>query len=98
MSSLDYKLLFQRAEEIGQLKQEKTQLEQKTHSSRRKPRSWNFSEPAMNCYPVSTKGAIPPPQGKYCPTNLVRWEECAHLQQEIFDSMMVFSLGTIPTV
>ncbi|KAJ5193292.1 hypothetical protein N7449_009434 [Penicillium cf. viridicatum] len=97
MSSPDYKLLFQRAEEeIGQLKQEKTQLAQKnTHPTQKT----SFLEFLRVCHELlssplqvgspshSTKGAMPPPRGKYCPANLVRWEECAHLQQEIFDSV-----------
>uniref|UniRef100_A0A093UQK4 Putative mitochondrial chaperone BCS1-B n=1 Tax=Talaromyces marneffei PM1 TaxID=1077442 RepID=A0A093UQK4_TALMA len=38
----------------------------------------------------STKGKIPPPTGKYCPTRLRYWSDCPIQQQEIYDSVYTF--------
>ncbi|KKK13727.1 hypothetical protein AOCH_003360 [Aspergillus ochraceoroseus] len=38
----------------------------------------------------STKGKIPPPTGKYCPTQLRYWSDCPAQQQEIFDAVYTY--------
>ncbi|GFF60995.1 hypothetical protein IFM51744_10551 [Aspergillus udagawae] len=35
----------------------------------------------------STRGTIPPPTGKYCPTRLRLWEDCPARQQAIYDAV-----------
>ena len=42
----------------------------------------------------STKGSIPKPKGKYCPTHLRLWEDCAARQQEVYNSVCNY-LGSL---
>jgi hypothetical protein len=37
----------------------------------------------------STRGTIPPPSGKYCPTRRRLWEDCPARQQAIYDAVVV---------
>ncbi|OJD23018.1 hypothetical protein ACJ73_05636, partial [Blastomyces percursus] len=48
----------------------------------------SFSRPLQVGTPSrSTKGSIPPPTGKYCPTSLRPWSSCPVQLQEIYDSV-----------
>ncbi|EDN06589.1 predicted protein, partial [Histoplasma mississippiense (nom. inval.)] len=38
----------------------------------------------------STKGSIPPPTGKYCPTSLRHWSSCPVQLQEIYESVSTY--------
>lgn len=38
----------------------------------------------------STKGNIPAPEGKYCPTELRPWEDCPAIQQEMYSSVCTY--------
>ncbi|KAJ5371837.1 hypothetical protein N7517_003843 [Penicillium concentricum] len=90
MSSPDYKLLFQRTEEeTHHLEQEIAQLKQKTSLLEFLQACHELlSSPVqVGSLSTSTQSAIQPPQGKQCPANIVRWEDCAMLQQEVFDSV-----------
>ncbi|CAI7590317.1 unnamed protein product [Penicillium glandicola] len=86
-----------RLEQEGRrLEQENTQLQQKNTQYEQKT---SFLEYLQACHELlsvplavdslarSTKGPIKAPEGKYCPTKLVQWEDCAIVQQEIFDSV-----------
>ncbi|KAJ5520855.1 hypothetical protein N7463_001308 [Penicillium fimorum] len=90
MRSPNYKILFQRAkEETSQLEQEIAQLKQKTSLLEFLQACHELlsSSLQVGCLSISTQNAIQPPRGKHCPANIVRWEDCAMLQQEIFDSV-----------
>ncbi|OJD21587.1 hypothetical protein ACJ73_07075 [Blastomyces percursus] len=50
-----------------------------------------FSRPLQVGTPSrSTKGSIPPPTGKYCPTSLRFWSSCPVQLQEIYDSVSTY--------
>ncbi|EDN04031.1 conserved hypothetical protein [Histoplasma mississippiense (nom. inval.)] len=51
----------------------------------------SFSRPLQVGTPSrSTKGSIPPPTGKYCPTSLRFWSSCPVQLQEIYDSVSTY--------
>ncbi|PGH32002.1 hypothetical protein GX50_05196 [[Emmonsia] crescens] len=51
----------------------------------------SFSQPLQVGTPSrSTKGTIPPPTGKYCPTSLCLWSSCPVQLQEIYDAVSTY--------
>ncbi|EDN08129.1 conserved hypothetical protein [Histoplasma mississippiense (nom. inval.)] len=51
----------------------------------------SFSRPLQVGTPSrSTKGSIPPPTGKYCPTSLRHWSSCPVQLQEIYESVSTY--------
>ncbi|EDN06078.1 conserved hypothetical protein [Histoplasma mississippiense (nom. inval.)] len=51
----------------------------------------SFSRPLQVGTPTrSTKGSIPPPTGKYCPTSLRLWSSCPVQLQEIYDVVSTY--------
>ncbi|EDN04532.1 conserved hypothetical protein [Histoplasma mississippiense (nom. inval.)] len=51
----------------------------------------SFSQPLQVGTPTrSTKGSIPPPTGKYCPTSLCFWSNCPAQLQEIYDAVSTY--------
>ncbi|OJD09430.1 hypothetical protein ACJ73_10322, partial [Blastomyces percursus] len=51
----------------------------------------SFSRPLQVGTPSrSTKGSIPPPTGKYCPTSLRSWSSCPVQLQEIYESVFTY--------
>ncbi|OJD12968.1 hypothetical protein AJ78_06516 [Emergomyces pasteurianus Ep9510] len=51
----------------------------------------SFSRPLQAGTPCrSTKGSIPPPTGKYCPTSLRHWSSCPVQLQEIYDLVSTY--------
>lgn len=99
-SSPDYKARLQQAEE--RLQQAEELLRQEAERRReleKQTQPTTLREFVQACHELfsqrievgtpskSTKGHIPTPTGKYCPTQLRVWSECASQQQEIYDAV-----------
>ncbi|KAJ5569585.1 uncharacterized protein N7459_009015 [Penicillium hispanicum] len=92
-SSPDYKALFHQERE-----KRKQEEERRKHLEDRQKKT-TLVEFLRYCHNVlsrplrvresstSTKGEIPIPKGKHCPTRLKRWEGCAAQQQDIYNSL-----------
>ncbi|EED20496.1 hypothetical protein TSTA_037160 [Talaromyces stipitatus ATCC 10500] len=88
-SSPDYKALFLKEAELRKQAEAHTQpttfrvFVQACHDL--------LSRPLKAGTPTkSTKGKIPPPTGKYCPTRLRYWSDCPVQQQEIFNAVYTY--------
>ena len=97
----DYKALFLKAEEE---QREERNLQRQAEEGQRQERECNqqttleefirachnlLSQPLRVAAPShSTKGTIPSPTGKYCPTQLVHWTNCPAEQQEIYNAVI----------
>lgn len=92
-SSPDYKALFSRKGRRGnRQKRDRKQAEDRLEQT-------TFVEFLRYCHDVlsrplrvgdhssSTKGTIPLPKRKYCPTRLERWIDCAAQQQDIYNAV-----------
>ena len=80
----DYKALFLKAEE--EREQERERNRQTTLEEFIRACHNLLSRPLGVAAPShSTKGTIPSPTGKYCPTQLVHWLDCPAEQQEIYN-------------
>ncbi|QSS50346.1 hypothetical protein I7I53_11001 [Histoplasma capsulatum var. duboisii H88] len=101
--SLDYKALFHAAEE-GRRRAEELRGEAEDQARQERARNqpttlWEFmnachdllSRPLkVGSLSHSTKGNIPPPTGKYCPTKLCLWSDCPTQQQEIYNVVSTY--------
>ncbi|KAK9245763.1 hypothetical protein V1506DRAFT_521583 [Lipomyces tetrasporus] len=102
-SSPDYKALFLRAEE--ELRQAEDRLNQERvlrRQAEERNRRTTFEEFIRACHnllslPVGvedptrcTKGSVPKPAGKLCPTRLRLWEDCGDSQQQLYNSVRNF--------
>lgn len=87
--SPDYKALFQREAELRRQAEAQTQpttfreFIQACHDLLSRP--FKVGTPRK-----STKGKIPPPTGKYCPTRLRLWSDCPLQQQEIYNAVNIY--------
>ncbi|KAB8255196.1 hypothetical protein BDV32DRAFT_154484 [Aspergillus pseudonomiae] len=99
-SSRDYEALFRQAEERRKQAEERLQqAEERQRQAEARTQRTTFTELIRHCHNLlsrplraetpsrSTTGTIPLPIGKYCPTRLESWTECAAKQQEIFNSV-----------
>ena len=83
----DYKALFLKAEE--ERREERERNQQTTLEEFIRACHNLLSRPLGVAAPSrSTKGTIPSPTGKYCPTQLVHWTDCPAEQQEIFNAVI----------
>lgn len=92
-SSPDYKALFLKEAEL------RKQAEDQHKQEKRRNQHTTFTEFIRACHSLlspslkvetpsrSTRGTIPPPSGKYCPTRLRLWEDCPARQQAIYDAV-----------
>ncbi|KAH2843539.1 hypothetical protein KXW36_009946, partial [Aspergillus fumigatus] len=92
-SSPDYKALFLKEAEL------RKQAEDQHKQEKRRNQHTTFTEFFRACHSLlspslkvetpsrSTRGTIPPPSGKYCPTRLRLWEDCPARQQAIYDAV-----------
>ncbi|KAK9263142.1 hypothetical protein V1519DRAFT_441083 [Lipomyces tetrasporus] len=99
-SSPDYKALFLRAEE--EWNQERELLRQAEERLNQERERTTFEEFIRACHnllslPVGvedptrcTKGSVPKPAGKLCPTRLCLWEDCGDSQQQLYNSVRNF--------
>ena len=83
----DYKALFLKAEE--ERREERERNQQTTLEEFIRACHNLLSRPLGVAAPSrSTKGTIPSPTGKYCPTQLVHWTDCPAEQQEIYNAVI----------
>jgi hypothetical protein len=95
-SSPDYKSLFYEAEE------KRRRAEDGQRRAEARTQRTTFREFVQACHELlsrplnagtptkSTKGQIPAPTGKYCPTRLAFWSDCPAQQQEIYDAVYAY--------
>ncbi|KAJ5967164.1 hypothetical protein N7501_003412 [Penicillium viridicatum] len=88
----------QAEEERRQAEEERRQAEEEGRQEKERNRKTTLVEFLCCCHSVlsrplrvrtpsdSTTGEIPIPKGKYCPTRLERWVDCAAQQQDIYNS------------
>ena len=97
----DYKALFLKAEEERREERNlRRQAEEEQTRERERNRQTTLEEFIRACHNLlsrplgvaapshSTKGTIPSPTGKYCPTQLVHWTNCPAEQQEIYNAVI----------
>ncbi|OJD27100.1 hypothetical protein ACJ73_01518 [Blastomyces percursus] len=95
-SSPDYEALYRKAEaERRQAEErearEKVRSQPTTLEELIKGGHDSFSRPLQVGTPSrSTKGSIPLPTGKYCPTSLCFWSNCPAQLQEIYDAVSTY--------
>ena len=102
-SSQDYKALFEREAELRRQAEGREQQEaelRRQAEAQTEPTS--FSEFIQACHDLlshklrvgtptkSTKGHIPTPTGKYCPTRLLLWSDCPVHQEEIYNDVCAY--------
>ncbi|CAG8134323.1 unnamed protein product, partial [Penicillium salamii] len=99
-SPTDYKKLFLQAQEDQkQESKRREQAEEREKKQTERNRRTTFAELLHFCHSLlsrplkfetpsrSTTGTIPLPTGKYCPTRLAPWTNCAARQQKIYSSV-----------
>ncbi|KZF24821.1 hypothetical protein L228DRAFT_243546 [Xylona heveae TC161] len=89
----------QAEEQQRQAEEQQRQAEEQQRQAEERIRETTFGEFIQTCHSLlsrplqveitshSTKGTIPPPTGKYCPTRLLPWPDCAIQQQLLFNSV-----------